>query len=215
MTTITSSTSAALYSYANSSLAETLKTTSSTASSDKTETTAKTEDTVTLSSEVSTARTREYLGLAPTGRLTLADFKTAAADQKKTVDSMLTSAMKELGVDADQQVTLSLDSDGNIAIDETFSGKSKLEEALNDDDAFVKAFNGLSANNEVLDYTTSLQTNSVSLMDYLNADTSENALMALATRYSAIKENGSSLASLLRTSRSETPYTYVYEASSS
>jgi len=213
MTTISGTTYAGLYSYAGSSLSG-LLTSSSTTSEKESTSTSKTGDTVTLSSEVTTAKTREYLGLTPTGRLSLADFKTAAGDQEDTVSTMLASAIEELGIDADQELTLSLDDDGNIAIEEDFTGKSELEDALNDDETFVQAFSGLSANNEVLDYVKSLQTNSVSLADYISSDTSDEDLMSLAAKYSALKSGGSAIETLWSLSRSETPYSYTYNAGS-
>jgi hypothetical protein len=210
MTTISSTTCSGLYSYAGSSLSELFTTYASTSDDKEVTATSKTGDTVTLSSEVTTARTREYFGLAPTGRLTLADFKTAASDQEESVKTMLASAMEKLGIDPDQEISLSLDDGGDITIEEDFAGKSELEDALNEDETFVQAFSGLSANNEVLDYVKSLQTNSVSLVDYINSDTNDEDLMSLAAKYSALKSGGSAIETLWSLSRSETPYTYTY-----
>jgi hypothetical protein len=210
MTTVSGTTNSSLYSYASNRLSELLTTHAATPSDKEIASTSKTGDTVSLSSDVTTAKAREYIGLSPTGRLTLADFKTAATDQKDTVNTLLASAMEELGIDADQKISLSWDDDGDIVISEKFSGKRELEDALNEDTTFVKAFKGLSANNEVLDYVKSLQTNSVSLVNTMNSETSDEDLMALATKHATIKAGGGSIETLWRLGRSETPYTHAY-----
>ena len=102
----------------------------------------RTGDRVSLSSGVMTARTREYLGLPPTGKLKLSDFETAAAGQKQTVNNLLASTMAEQGIDPDQKATLSLNEDGDIVIQEDFTGKDQLEAALNDNSDFSQAFCG-------------------------------------------------------------------------
>jgi hypothetical protein len=211
MTTISGATCSSLYSYASSSLSDQLDTGTLSSSETGDGKTTTTGDSVTLSLEINTARTREYLGLTPTGRLSMADLETAARGQEVAVNQMLSSAMEELGIDADQIISLGLDEDDNIVAAEDFQGKRELEDALNGDDTFVKAFRGLSANNEVVDYINSLLDNTDNLFNYLNSDTNDEDLMALATRYSTIKSGGGSMETLWSLSRSETPYCYTYD----
>lgn len=205
--------SSALYSTLNPYSGLSGYTTSAAASETEEETAASAtgQDTVTLSSQVSTAQAREYFGLAPTGKLTLSDFQTAADGQQETVARMLTEAMADIGIPGDQEISLSLDNDGNIAITEDFSGKEVLEEALNQDEDFLQAFSGLTTNNQVMDYAKSLTMASPSLVDFMGESTTETDLLALAKRYSAIK-SANSIEDLWQVSRSETPYTYVFTA---
>ncbi len=210
MTSITGS----LYTTLNSYTGLSGLTSESTTDSDSTteETTVKSSgDTVSLSSKVATAQAREYYGLAATGNLTLSDFQAAAETQEGTVNTLLAQAMESLGISPDQQVTLSLDSDGDITIKEDFSGKDELEEQLNEDDTFVQAFAGLSSNNEVLDYVDSLTSNSISLVDYMDSDTSQSDLLSLASQYAATK-SANSIQDLWQLSHAQTPYSYTYNA---
>ncbi len=169
-------------------------------------------DTVTLSPDVARAKTREAMGLNPTGRLKLEDFKTAAAKQEESVKSMLGSAMEYLGIDRDQQVSLTLDADYRIVIGEDFSGKSELENVLNDDGAFELGFKGLSTNSEITNYAKELQSRTTSLADYFNADISQDDLLSLASKYEDIKSSGNSLETLMGISRIEQPYTFVHNS---
>ncbi len=180
-----------------------------TASENETESTTR-EDTVTLSPDVARAKAREAMGLNPTGRLKLADFKTAAAKQEESVKSMLGAAMEYLGIDRDQQVSLTVDADYRIVIGEDFSGKNVLEDVLNDDGAFELGFKGLSTNSEILNYAKDLQTRTTSLADYFNADSSQDDLLSLAYKYTEIKSSGNSLETLMGISKSEQPYTFVH-----
>jgi len=210
MTSITGS----LYTTLNSYTSLSGLTSDSTTDSDSAtkETTVKSSgDTVSLSSKVATAQAREYYGLAATGTLTLSDFQAAAETQEGTVNTLLVQTMESLGISPDQQVTLSLDSDGDITIKEDFSGKDELEDLLNQDDTFVQAFAGLSSNSEVLDYVDSLKSFSVSLADYINSDTSESDMLSLASRYEATK-SANSIQDLWQISHAKTPYTYTFNA---
>jgi hypothetical protein len=212
MTVISGNINTNLYAYAGSNLSEQIDTGASSSSKKETGSTGKTGDTITLSPEVATARAKEYLGLPPTGRLSLTDFETAASDQKDRVDTILAFALEKLGIDPDQTISLSLDSDNDIVIEEDFEGKSELEDALNDEDDFMKAFRGLSANNEVLDYVDSFQMNTGTLLDYMNPDTSEEYLTSLVAKQSILKSGGNSMETVWQLSRMETSYTYTYNS---
>ena len=210
MTTISGDINTSYYAYSGSSISDQDNIGTSSSREKESGSNGKAVDTISLSPEVTIARVKEYLGLPPTGRLTLSDFETAATDQKERVDTMLASALKELGIDPDQKISLGLDSGNNIVIGEDFKGKSELEDALNEDNAFMKAFRGLSANNEVLDYVDSIQAKTKSLLDYMNPDTGSDYLTDLAAKYSALKSGGSSIETVWQLSRMETPYTYMY-----
>lgn len=175
-------------------------------------------DTVTLSSEVAIARTRESMGLNPTGPITLGDFKTVAENQTQTINTKLASFMKDLSIPKDQKITLSLDSKSNITIKENFSGKSKLEKALNEDKGFSLAFKGLSANSGVLNYTKGLQTkiSNTSLADFMDSDSDSDwsDILSLASKYSDLKSSGNPLATLVGISQSQTPYEFTYNPDS-
>jgi hypothetical protein len=171
------------------------------------------QDKVTLSKGVATARTREAMGLAPTGRLKLGDIETAAENQEEIVQSKLNALINDLGVDENQKISFSLDAKNNIAITEKFPQKAEMEKALNEDVGFSLAFNRLSANNEILDYTKDLQTRRFSLVDMMNSnsDSDWNNILSLASDYSKIKSSNNSLESLLGISKNEKPYTFTHE----
>lgn len=170
-------------------------------------------DTVTLSDGIAAARTREAMGLNPTGQLRLSDFRTAAENQTQIINTKLESFMKEQGIDDDQTITLSLDSKSNITIKENFSGKSKLEKAMNGDKDFTSAFRALGANSGILDYTDELKTriNSKSLADFMDSDPDWSDLMTLASTYTEMKSSSNPLATLVSIRQSQTPYEFRYE----
>ena len=166
-------------------------------------------DRVTLSSDVAAARTREALGLNPTGRLTLEDFETVAAEKEAMVESGITALRQELGIAEGQTITLSLDNDGAVMIGERFAGKKELEAALNGDDDFLTAFTRLSGTREVLDHLDQLQQKSTSLFDLVGSDSGLDSMLSLAAKYSTLKSSANPLATLLAVSRSEAPYSFV------
>lgn len=202
------------YYTASGKLTSTTPVTSTQATTEK-ETTSSvpTGDRVTLSKGVAEARTREAMGLNPTGRLKLNDFKTAAENQEKIVDSTITSLIEELGVDKNQEISFSLNEKGDITINERFPQKTKMEKILNEDTEFSLTFNRLSANNEILDFTKNLQSNKTSLVDFMNSDSDSDwtNLSSLASEYSKIKSSDNSLSTLLGISRQEVPYTFTHD----
>nr|WP_320193356.1 hypothetical protein [uncultured Desulfobacter sp.] len=169
-------------------------------------------DTVTLSPEALAAANRESIGLPATGTLTLSDFTTTATEQEEIVSTLLASAMEALGIDADQQVSLSLGSDNEIEVENSFTGSDELEEALNANSEFTQAFTALTASNEILDFADYLQekATSTSLADYINSETTDTDLLSLAAQYAGIKAASGSLETLWSISHEETPYTYTY-----
>lgn len=167
--------------------------------------------TVSLSEAVEQARLRESLGLTPTGRLTLDDFKAAAAPRQKTVADALARTMNALGIADDREISLSLNAKEELIISESFSGKSVLEKALNEDEAFMDTFKQLSANQQVVSFTEQLGIGQTSLVDFMDDTGGSDGIMALANRYNRVKASGTSLAALLGDSRSEAPYTYVHQ----
>ena len=212
--TIISSGYSGLNTYSGSSLSSLLPNTSSTGTNEEDSTAGvlSSSDSVTLSEEALAAANRESLGLPATGVLTMSDFKTTAADQEEAVSTFLASAMESLGIDADQQVSLSLNSDNEIEVGNTFAGSDELEALLNSSTEFGQAFTALTASNEVLDFADYLQekVSSTSLVDYMNNDTSDTDLLALAAEYAGIKAASGSLETLWSISHETTPYTYEY-----
>lgn len=190
------------------------KTSSSTVAKPVTQTksTSQTGDTVSLSEEVATARTREAMGLNPTGPLKLSDFTKAAENQTKTINEKLASLIKEQDISSDQKITLSFDSKSNITIKENFSGKSKLEKALNSDKDFSIAFNSLNSNSQIINYTKELQTriSNTNLSDFMNSDNDWSDIMSLASKYSEMKSSANPLATLVGIGNSQNPYSFTY-----
>ncbi|WP_020585527.1 hypothetical protein [Desulfobacter curvatus] len=203
-----------LNSYSGTSLTSLLPKTSSSGTNDEDSNTgiSSETDTVTLSPEALAAANRESIGLPATGTLILSDFETAAAEQEENVSTLLASTMATLGIDADQQISLSLSSDNEIEVVNSFTGSDELEEVLNANSEFTQAFTALTANNEILDFTDYLQekATSTSLVDYINSDTAETDLLSLAAEYAGINAAANSLETLWSISHEETPYTYVY-----
>lgn len=169
-------------------------------------------DTVTLSPEAQAAAKRQSIGLPATGILTLSDFKTVAAEQEETISSLLASSLEALGIDPDQQVSLSLGSNNEIDVENSFTGSDELEEMLNTNSEFTQAFTALTANNEILDFTDYLQEQvaGTSLADYMNSDTTSTDLLSLAAEYAGINAASGSVETLWSISHEQTPYTYVY-----
>jgi hypothetical protein len=214
MTSISSDYSS-LSPYAGNSLSSLLSSTPSSTSTDDDDSStgvSKDTDTVTLSAEALAAANRESIGLPATGKLILSDFETAAAEGEETVNTLLASAMEELGIDADQQVSLSLNSNNEIEIKNTFTGSDALEDMLNANSEFTQSFTALTASNEILGFTEYLQEKvaTTSLADYLNKETSDAELLSLAAEYSAINAASGSLETLWSISHDATPYTYEY-----
>ena len=129
------------YNIPNGKLTGLTATSTDATSKKETQPSATTGDRVTLSKAVANARTRKAMGLSPTGRLKLDDFKTAAENQEEIVTSMVTSLMKTLGVDGDQKISLSLNAKNKISITEDFPQKTKMENALNADKKLSLTFN--------------------------------------------------------------------------
>ncbi len=167
---------------------------------------------VSLSEGVAEARVRENMGLNPTGPLTLGAFESAATIQEEIAQDRLEDAIDTLGIDPDQQISLSVDSEFNITIAESFPGKSDLEKALNEDPEFELAFKQMSANREIMSYADSLTTRSASLVNFMGDDSSWDDILSMARKYDDIKSTDANLTNLLGISKMATPYTYTHNA---
>ncbi|MGD9162295.1 MAG: hypothetical protein PVG39_28050 [Desulfobacteraceae bacterium] len=169
---------------------------------------------ITFSNDLSIARIQEAMGLNPTGKLKLKDLETVAEDRKDFVSLTLKQTLQSLGINPDQDISLSLGAENKIGVSGDFPEKAELEEALNENKEFTKAFMQLTANQSVLDYVSQLQQSvqnpAVSLVDYYNSDTDFNDLLSLASEYKRLKSNNF-MGTLLDLSSSETPYTYIYD----
>ncbi|HCY85785.1 MAG TPA: hypothetical protein DHV36_11680 [Desulfobacteraceae bacterium] len=165
---------------------------------------------VSLSGGVADARLRENMGLNPTGRLTLGDFRAAADTREEIVAAKLGETMAELGLDPGMELSLSVDADYNIAIAESFPGKAKLQKALNEDPEFELAYKQMTANREVADYADSLTRKSASLVSFMSDDASWEDILSMARKYDDIKSGAAGLTSLLGMSKTQNPYTYTY-----
>ncbi len=165
---------------------------------------------VSLSEGVAEARVRENMGLNPTGPLQLGDFKRAAETQEEIVQSGLEDAIATLGINPDQQISLSVDSEFNITIAESFPGKSDLEKALNEDPEFELAFKQMSANQEIMSFADSLTTRNASLVNFMGDDSSWEDILSMAKKYDNLKSTDASLTNLLGLSKTATPYTYTH-----
>ncbi len=168
---------------------------------------------ITFSSGLSTARIQEAMGLNPTGKLKLKDLEAVAEGKKDFVSSTLSQTMQSLGIDPDKEISLSMAADGTISVSGDFTGKELLEQTLNENQEFTRAFKQLTLNQSVLDYVSglqqSVQKSSASLMDYYNSDTGLNDLLSIASEYKSLKSGNNIMETILDLS-SQTPYTYTY-----
>lgn len=169
-------------------------------------------DKVTISKAVAEARTREALGLPPTGPLRLENFKDAAQIQEKEISQALGAHLRTLDIDPKQDLTLFQDANNKVRIKERFTGKKDLESALNEDDTFSLTFKQLAANSQTLDYVDDLKIRQTSLADHMDTQSGYQDLFALASRYDQLRSSGTGLGSLLAASRQESPYSFVYKA---
>ena len=172
------------------------------------------EDRVTFSAGLSLAQTREAIGLNPTGKLKLKDLEDVVQDRRDSVSVTLTQTIQSLGIELDEEISLSLDSKDNISISGDFPEKSELEKALSENEEFITAFKQLSANKSILDHISQLQSNvqniQVTLVDYFSSDTDFNDLLALADKYEGLKDSDNKLRSFLDLSSTQHPYSYNY-----
>ena len=170
---------------------------------------------VTLSPAVEYAKTREQLGLPPTGKLQLSDFTSAINQDQETVNATVESVMADLGLPSDLKINLSIDDNGKIVTDSDFTGKDALETALNDDDAFVQSFGRLSTNNKILTAIVSGQnyTAEMDLASMMDDSDFEDTMSSIAAKYETIRTAGSPISALLQNSDDDTPFTYTYDPS--
>ncbi len=172
-------------------------------------------DRVTLSRFAAEARTRQSMGLSPTGHLKMNDIEDTARSQQKSVEAAVSTHLLTLGFNPDLNISLSLDDKNKILIKENFDGKADVEESLNNDSEFLNNFKRLSANNEILNYTANLKTNQISFEDYFNSKNPDNnKFMSLALRYDELKNSTNPLETLLGFSRQDNPYTYIHNPES-
>ncbi len=200
-----------LYSYTNGRITATPSLSEETKSASSQKANGKSGDTVTLSNGIAAAKTREAMGLNPTGPLKLGDFEKAAETQEEWIRTRLESAMKDAGISTDQDITLTLDSKSKIAIKENISNRSSLEKALNEDKEFLNTFKSLSANNEVLDYTNGIKTqiSNTTLADFMNSDSDWSDIMAVASKYTELKVSDNPIQTILGICRDSNPYEYI------
>ena len=194
--------------------AVTTKTEDSESTSQTVESNSTSGDRVTFSNDLSIAQTREAIGLNPTGALKLKDLEEVAQDRKESVALILTQTMQSLGIDLNQEISLSMDSEDKIRISGDFQEKSILEEVLNENEEVTTAFKQLSANQSMLDYISQLQHNvqntTANLADYFKSDTDFNDLLSLADKYESLKSSGNSMGTLLGLSTRQNPYFFTY-----
>ncbi len=202
-----------LYYRNNASVVET-KTAAGQSAGQTKETNSTSRDRVTFSNDLSMARTREAMGLNPTGKLKLRDLEAVAEDREEAVSLMLTQTMQSLGIELDKEISLSMDSKGKICISGDCPEKSKLEEALNDNEGFTTAFKQLSANQSILDYSSQIQNRvqdiKANMVNYFNSDTDFNDLLSLANKYESIKSSDNAIGTLLSLCSSQNPYSYTH-----
>lgn len=169
-------------------------------------------DTVTLSPAVEWAQRRESLGLNPTGKITKGDIETVVDIDMQEIKDQLATLMVHLGIDENQQISLSLDENGDIVVTEDFPGSSELEEMMNQDEAFTVTFNRLATNNQLLDYTENIQTRVAGegMRSQMNTNADWSDLNHIASVYNAFKSGDDPLELLTRISRQENPFLLIY-----
>ena len=171
-------------------------------------------DKVSLSKDLQTARTRESMGLNPTGPLKLKDFTQAATAQAQTVEQELSQTLKALNIDPATQMTLTLDAKGQVTIPEKFAGKNDLVKALNNNSEFMTAFRRLSANESFLGQIGSSNKTATSLADVMNSDTDWENIISIAQRNKALQTSNDPLATLVDQGHQAKPYTYTHPKAS-
>jgi hypothetical protein len=206
-----------LYYRINASTTET-QTASGESADQTTETSSASGDRVTFSKDLTAAQTREAMGLNPTGKLRLKDLEEVAQDREAAVSTTLAQTMQSLGIELDEEISLSVDSNGDIQISGDFPEKSDLEDALNEDEEFTTAFSQLSANQSILDHISQLQNSAqnfqASIVDYFGSDSDPDSdisdLLSLADEIETIKSGDNRMGTLLNLSTSQTPFFYTY-----
>jgi hypothetical protein len=204
-----------LYYRINASTTET-QTASGESADQTTETSSASGDRVTFSKDLTAAQTREAMGLNPTGKLRLKDLEEVAQDREAAVSTTLAQTMQSLGIELDEEISLSVDSNGGIQISGDFPEKSDLEDALNEDEEFTTAFSQLSANQSILDHISQLQNSAqnfqASIVDYFGSDSDSDIsdLLSLADEIETIKSGDNRMGTLLNLSSSRTPFSYTY-----
>ncbi len=168
-------------------------------------------DRVTLSPRILTARTRESMGLSPTGALKLEDFGQVAKQRAATVNTRLKQTIQQLGIDPKQAMTLSLDGKGNIAVAEKFAGKNDLVKALNEDTAFTGAFRQMTANTELLTQVAGMGKTTTSLAEVMNSKADWEDILSLAKRHKNLQNSKDPLATLVDMAHRESPYAHTYD----
>lgn len=160
-------------------------------------------DRVSLSPEVEVARLRESLGLQPTGKLRRQDFTARIAADQAGVQESLQARLDALAPEAGKPagaLTLTQDAKGQIQVSGDWPGKEALAKELNGDPQFKLIFTRLSANSEVLNFTTGAAAGgekAATLSDYLDGEAAESNLTSLLQNYAALKNSRNSLASLV------------------
>ncbi len=168
---------------------------------------------VALSPAVEYAKTRELLGLPPTGKLRLDDFKAAMNRDQETVSNSLESIITDLGLPADLSIALSLDDNGDIVTNGFFQGQKALEKALNGDTALVQSFRRLSTNHNIINNIAGTQTglSDLNLLSDIDEDDSQDSLLQIAARYDAFRSTKNPLETLVRFGDQGTPLTFLYD----
>ena len=168
-----------------------------------------------LSPEIETARTRDALGLPPTGNLKFENFQETAKAQAHTMDQIIAQKAKALGIDSNQPMGLAMDPEGNLIIQEEFEGKNDLVKALNQDDKLLNALGKCSACNEIIDLTRALSLAEFTNTHFMDPDRSWDDILSLAKKHKEIKTSQNDLATLAGIGRREFPHTHSYDPDTS
>ena len=156
-------------------------------------------DTITLSEASKIARLKEILGYD--GRkttLTRQEILDTADKEKKNVETKLKSLCDKLGVAKGTELTVTMDSSGNIKVSGAGSLNKQLSEKLNADDDFSDSFSRMEANQRLIDLPNDIMNNTRNtLLDYLDGGSANQTLSQQINSYASYQNAPDSFTALI------------------
>jgi len=156
-------------------------------------------DTITLSEASKIARLKEILGYD--GRkttLTRQEILDTADKEQKNVETKLKSLCEKLGVTKGTELSVTMDSSGNIKVSGAGSLNKQLTEKLNADDDFSDSFSRMEANQRLIDLPNDIMSSTRnSLLDYLDGGTASQTLNQQISSFASYQNAPDSFTALI------------------
>lgn len=156
-------------------------------------------DTLTLSEASKIARLKEVLGYD--GRkttLTRQEILDTADKEQSNVETKLSSLCDQLGVSEGTELTVTMDSNGNVKVSGAGSLNKQLAEQLNDDDEFTDSFSRMEANQRLIDLPDEIMsTTKNTLLDYLDGGSASQTLSQQISSYASYQNAPDSFTALI------------------